>query len=116
MITSADITDDSPRSAVIEALSQVVDPCSIATGRPISLLDMGLVEDVEIAEGEATIVLWPTSPVCMQMPLIRDAVESTVREVVGIERVRCRVDVDSEWLPSRMATHVRLELREIRRV
>ena len=39
----ADI-DGSPLDPLRDALRRVVDPCSIATGVPVDLLDMGLVK------------------------------------------------------------------------
>ena len=33
---------------VTEALRRVVDPCSIATGVPINLVDMGIVRGIQI--------------------------------------------------------------------
>ena len=46
-------------------LDTIPDPCSIAMGKPMSLLEMGLVENVAIAaDGAVTITLCLTDTAC----------------------------------------------------
>jgi metal-sulfur cluster biosynthetic enzyme len=110
------VSSEVSRSAVGNALGRVVDPCSIATGVPISLPDMGLVEKVEIEGGDVLVTLRLTSPVCLQSMNIVDAVEARVGEVEGVEKVECRVDAAAEWMPTMMAPEARSALRRRRPV
>jgi metal-sulfur cluster biosynthetic enzyme len=100
---------------VDRALRSVVDPCSIATGVPISLPDMGLVQQVAVDDaGGVEITLCLTSPVCLQVVNIVEAVERNVGAVPGVSSARCRVDVTAQWMPDMMDAGARRRLRLIR--
>jgi metal-sulfur cluster biosynthetic enzyme len=101
---------------VREALAGVVDPCSIATGIPLTLFEMGMVEDIAVADGWVTVTLVLTSPVCWQAGNIVHAVETSVGRVPGVASVACTVDHDAGWLPDQMDPGARLRLRAARPV
>jgi len=96
------------------ALRRVVDPCSIATGNPIDLFDMGLVKDVSETEGEVEVVLRLTSPICWQASNIIAKTEEVVGAVPGVRSVRCTIDASAEWMPDMMAATARTALRRLR--
>ncbi|AIO36325.1 hypothetical protein DM39_4234 [Burkholderia cenocepacia] len=105
-----------PDIARIQAmLDQVVDPCSIATGLPISLTDMGMVKKVtQNEDGVVQVELRLTSPVCWQAANIIAQVEQVVARVPGVSKAICIVDPTSEWTPEMMAAGCRAELRRLR--
>jgi metal-sulfur cluster biosynthetic enzyme len=105
---------DVDRCAVVEAVASVVDPCSIATGHPISLVDMGMLLSVDLSGPRALVTLALTSPVCLQAMNIVDAVESAVLEVDGVEEAACRIEATAEWDPEMMASGARRVLRRLR--
>lgn len=96
------------------ALRRVVDPCSIATGVPINLVDMGLVKQVESEEGEVRIELRLTSPICWQAANIIAEVERFVAPLPGVRSVQCTLDASSDWMPDMIAPHMRERLRQVR--
>jgi metal-sulfur cluster biosynthetic enzyme len=100
--------------AVRQALENVVDPCAIATGVPISLADMGLIKELSRSGGEVTLVLRLTSPICWQAANIMSAVERAVMTVPGVRSVNCTLDPGVEWMPSMMSAGARERLRRIR--
>lgn len=58
-----------PDSATLTAqLERVVEPCSLSMGSPMSICDMGLVEDVRFDRGVASVVLCLTDPACADLP------------------------------------------------
>jgi metal-sulfur cluster biosynthetic enzyme len=99
---------------VRRALDRVVDPCSIATGVPITLADMGLVENVAVVGAEARIRLRVTSPFCMHIGNMHERIVEVVGEVPGIEAVHLDVDDGTTWLPDMMAPAARRQLRAVR--
>ena len=103
-------------AAVRDALRRVVDPCSIATGVPISIIDMGLVLDAAVEGSTARVELCLTSPICLQITNILSKVEETVASLPGIEKVNCTVDVSYEWMPSMMSASSQRRLRAARPV
>ncbi len=100
--------------AVEQALAAVVDPCSIATGVPISLPEMGLVEDIRLDGGEVEVVLRLTSPVCWQVTNIVGEVTRCVEALPEVTRCRCVVDPGWSWQPEMMSEAARARLRAVR--
>jgi metal-sulfur cluster biosynthetic enzyme len=82
----------------VEALAAVPDPCSVAAGAPLGLLDMGLVRSWEIdADDRLTVVLDVTSAACMMAGhFVLDA-ETRLREIPGVRSVSVRVEPTLEW-------------------
>src|SRR5260370_178316 len=74
----ADISE-SPLGPLRDALRRIVDPCSIATGVPVDLLDMGLVKDLRLDGGTAHVELIVTSPLCTQIGLIVERVREVLK-------------------------------------
>jgi len=109
----ADISG-SPLDPLRDALRRVVDPCSIATGVPVDLLDMGLVKDLRLDGGTARVELIVTSPLCLQIGLIADRVREVLAEVDGVGSVEVTVDARAEWWPGMMAASARQRLRAVR--
>ena len=96
------------------ALRRVVDPCSIATGVPIDLVDMGLVLAASRDAEVVTIRLQLTSNICIQIGIIESKIYEEVGRIDGVERVVVEIDHQAEWLPSMVADHSRRALRERR--
>jgi metal-sulfur cluster biosynthetic enzyme len=96
------------------ALGRVVDPCSIATGAPINLVEMGLVKDVAVDDGTVRIVLRVTSPICWQAANIIATVEEGVGAVPGVRSVTCTIDAGYDWMPNMMAPDAQARLRRLR--
>ena len=100
---------------VTEALRSVVDPCSIATGAPIDLVDMGLVRAIEIDHTHVEVQLRFTSPLCWQATNIISAIEDAVMAIDGVEQVTCDSRSAAwEWTPDMMAPSAQARLRRLR--
>jgi metal-sulfur cluster biosynthetic enzyme len=104
------------RTQVRDALARIVDPCSIATGVPLTLFEMGMVEDIAIEDGRVTVTLILTSPVCWQAGNIIQAVVTSVCGVPGVASVVCTVNHSAQWLPEQMEPGARRRLRAARPV
>src|SRR4051794_4850395 len=98
------------------ALAGVADPCSLATGVPVNIVDMGIVDDVRVEGAAVSVRFVLTSPVCMQAGNIFDQVERTVTRIAGVDSVICEVDRSDVWgwTPDRMAPEAIARLRAIR--
>jgi len=100
---------------ITEALRSVVDPCSIATGVPIDLVDMGIVRGIKIDGSHVEIQLRFTSPVCLQAMNITSAIEDAVMAIEGVEQVTCDTRSGAwEWKPEMMAPSAQARLRRLR--
>jgi metal-sulfur cluster biosynthetic enzyme len=105
---------DAPLTEVLAAIGGVVDPCSIATGVPISVIDMGLLEEVSIREDVVSVVIRTTTPICWQSTNIVEAVVRRVEQVGGIRECRCTVNPGWDWRPEMMSQEARDRLRRVR--
>ena len=88
---------------VQQALGQVYDPCSQAWQRPLSLVDMGLVREVDVDRGgHASIRVSLTVPFCVAVATIMQAVERRVSQLPGITAVTVHIDQTTPWSPDLM--------------
>ena len=89
------------REEVLEALRPVVDP-----EMNVSIIDLGLVYDVEADEDEQKlhIKMTLTSPMCPVGPQIMGAVHSTALQLEEVEDVDIQLVWTPPWDPRSMAT------------
>lgn len=84
-------------SQIWEALSRIHDP-----EMPVSLVDMGMVYRVDVADHVAEIDLTFTSIGCPAMDMILDDVREAVGAIPGIELVELEVVWSPPWTKERL--------------
>jgi ATP-binding protein involved in chromosome partitioning len=87
---------------IVERLDDVLDPCSCMTDNPVSIVELGLVNDIERENGSVSIELLPTTPMCMYMAQIIDEAEAEVSKIDDIDSVDVSQNVEDMWRPERM--------------
>ena len=104
------MTDTRPpdRSALIDALREVYDPC--CEDRGISIVDMGVVEDVRVDAGRVEVDLVLTTGWCPFVASMSDAIPERLRAVPGVEDVHVRVVWDPVWTEQRLSPSAREKL------
>lgn len=102
------------REAVAAVLCAIVDPCSIATGVPINLIDMGLLRPIDERDGSIFVILRLTGPRCWQVASILAEIERKLSALQGAGSAVCTVDAAAQWEPDFMAPEARRRLRERR--
>jgi metal-sulfur cluster biosynthetic enzyme len=80
-------------------LARIHDPCSIAAGRPTSVLDLGLVLGWELEHGVLTVRFCVTFPGCTMAPHFTEAAARDLAGLPGVERVVTEVDTTATWTP-----------------
>nr|WP_271209108.1 iron-sulfur cluster assembly protein [Rhodococcus wratislaviensis]GLK33561.1 hypothetical protein GCM10017611_04030 [Rhodococcus wratislaviensis] len=95
-------------------LHSIADPCSIATGVPIDLIDMGLVLAADRDGGIARIRMQLTSNVCMQLGIMEAKIRAEVGALPWVEDVEVDIDYAAEWLPEMVAERAQSALRDRR--
>jgi metal-sulfur cluster biosynthetic enzyme len=86
------------REEVLEVLRQVEDP-----ELGMDIVDLGLVYEVGVEDSTAKIIYSLTSMGCPAGPLIAQDIDSTARQVEGIEDVELELTFDPPWTPDRMS-------------
>jgi metal-sulfur cluster biosynthetic enzyme len=84
---------------VHEHLQQVIDPCSAASVLPMSILELGLIRDVELVEGSLVVHLRLTSPSCMMVAYLAREVTTRLVGLPGVTRIEVRPDEGLDWEP-----------------
>ncbi len=89
-----------------DALREVMDP-----EIPISLVDMGLIYDIQQEEGIVEVDLTFTATACPCMAFIHFDIQDRLTRVPGVERVEVREVWDPAWTKARISPEGREALR-----
>jgi len=92
------LTDETVR----KALRRVKDP-----ELNLSIVDIGLVYDIEIAEGTVDVKMTLTSPGCPSGPEILGDADREIRTLSGVEDVNIEIVWEPFWTPERIDPRVR---------
>ena len=82
------------REVVLEALKDVFDP-----EIPVNVVDLGLVYDVEVEEGDVDVKMTLTFAGCGMGPYIAQQAEWRIAELEGIEEVNVEMVYEPPWTP-----------------
>jgi len=100
---------------VAVALEGVVDPCSVVSGAPLSVIDMGLILGWKVDENDNLVVhMDTTSPGCMMAGHFVADGERRLRQIPGLRSVTVLVQPSGEWTSQRITAHGH-EVRDARR-
>jgi metal-sulfur cluster biosynthetic enzyme len=86
------------REEVLEVLRGVEDP-----ELGMDIVDLGLVYEVGVEDSTAKIIYSLTSMGCPAGPLIAQDIDSTARQVEGIDDVELELTFDPPWTPDKMS-------------
>jgi metal-sulfur cluster biosynthetic enzyme len=90
---------------VQEALSNVIDP-----ELGLDFVELGLIYDVEIEEGEVFVTFTLTSPGCPIGPQVGEQIEEFVGELDGVSRVYPKMIFSPPWTPEMMSEEAKFAL------
>ena len=97
------------RPAVLAALEEVYDPC--CADRGISIVDMGLVEDVRLEGSHVDVDLLLTTGWCPFVASMSSAIPDRLTRLDGVETVDVRVVWDPVWTMDRLSPEAAEKLR-----
>jgi len=91
--------------AVVDALKGIFDP-----EIPVNIYDLGLIYDVRVDGGHATVKMTLTTPHCPVAESMPGEVEMRVASVPGVATATVDLVWDPAWDPGKMTDEARLEL------
>jgi len=97
------VTQDS--ATIIDALREVYDPC--CADRGISIVDMGVVEDVRVSGEHVDVDLVLTTGWCPFVATMSSSIPDRLRVLDGVETVDVHVVWDPVWTPERLSPSAR---------
>ncbi len=96
------------RPALIDALREVYDPCCADSG--ISIVDMGVVEDVRLDGSHVDVDLVLTTGWCPFVASMSSAIPDRLMRLDGIQSVDVKVVWDPVWTMDRLSDTAREKL------
>jgi len=88
-----------------QALRQVIDP-----ELGLNIIELGLVYEIDVDEGDVEVQMTLTSPGCPAGPQIMDDVQRTLRMLDGVKSVNVALVWEPYWTPERIDPRVRAVL------
>ena len=79
---------------VREVLKNVYDP-----EIPVNVVDLGLIYEVQVDEGNVHVQMTLTAPGCGMGPMIAQQAEWAISELDGVEDVEVEMTFDPPWTP-----------------
>jgi metal-sulfur cluster biosynthetic enzyme len=76
----------------------------------ISLVDLGLIYDVQVNKDKVNIKMTLTNPGCPMHSFMINDVEENVKKLKGVKEVKVELIWDPPWAPDRMSKEVRKKL------
>ena len=93
------------QEAIYEALKTVYDP-----EIPVNVVDLGLIYDVQIKEGEIYVQMTLTFPGCGMGPFIAQQAEWALQDLDGVEDVQIEMVFDPPWTPELISEEAKAQL------
>jgi metal-sulfur cluster biosynthetic enzyme len=91
------------RDRVLEGLEDVIDPCSITAGAPLSVVDMGLLNELSVdADGAVHVSMRATSAMCTMIAGIMKVAEERLARVEGVTQVEIKLCSGAIWTEADM--------------
>jgi metal-sulfur cluster biosynthetic enzyme len=91
--------------AILEALDRITDPCSVAMGRPIGIVGLGLIGQVQVEGDDVQIEMVLTDPSCAFHGPLTQAITDAVTSL-GARHVDVTLAPDVFWTPDRVNTNL----------
>lgn len=101
------LADDPVLLAVWQRVRAIEDPCHVLANYPVTLVDLGVINRVEIDGGYVEIGLTYTELGCAFAPRILQRLEDEVMAVPGVVSMDVVYEPDPPWTPDRMSPKAR---------
>jgi metal-sulfur cluster biosynthetic enzyme len=83
---------------IYRLLDEIHDPCSVANGNPMGLVEMGIIKAVTVSEaGHVTVDLRLTSPMCEMLPFMQGESIKGITELGGVTGCTVTRDSGFDW-------------------
>jgi metal-sulfur cluster biosynthetic enzyme len=90
---------------VSDALSNVIDP-----ELGLDFVELGLIYDIAIDNGEVDVTFTLTTPACPIGPQVTEQIKEFVGELDGVTDVRAHMVFSPPWTPDRMSEDAKFAL------
>jgi metal-sulfur cluster biosynthetic enzyme len=104
---------------VLAAANQILEPCGMAQGLSIGMVDMGLIAGVDVNRRDSRwhvkVRARVTSPDCLHFVYFERELRSAIAAIAEVEKIDVVwTDYGSDWTPDDMSPQIRRRLNERR--
>jgi len=92
-------------SDVVEALREIYDP-----ELHYNIYDLGLVYDIGINDGDVSILMTLTTPMCPIGPMVTEQIQEVLGLMPGVGEVEVEFTFNPAWTPEKMTDEARADL------
>jgi FeS assembly SUF system protein len=104
-VDSPSAPEKSVREKVIEALQTCYDP-----EVPVNIYELGLIYDIQVAEGQVHIKMTLTSPACPVAGSLPGEVQAKIMKLPGVTEAKIDLVWEPPWDKDRMSEAAQLQL------
>jgi metal-sulfur cluster biosynthetic enzyme len=97
--------DDVSVDAVRAGLHTVIDPCMEAAGLGLSVVDLGLVRDIQVSASRIVVELGLTEPGCGFTHALVTRIDDALAGIAAAREVETRFNWREPWTEARMSEH-----------
>ncbi len=95
----------------MHVLDTIHDPCSVAIGKPIGLVGMGIIDEVAVVGDAVAVAVLPTFPDCLFRGVFEEKIERAVGALPWCRNVTVTFrPADHGWDETRMSIEARARL------
>ena len=105
---------------ILDAANYIKEPCGLAQGLSVGMVDMGLIRDVEVKEcgsggWNVHVRARVTSPDCLHFVYFERELRAAVLKIVDVAEFFIEWSDGADWTPDSMSADLREQLKERRR-
>ncbi len=94
------------KDEVLKKLKEIEEPCMPL----VDIVDMGLIYDVKVENGNVNIVMTFTSKFCPVSFKLTNLVKNKIEELDGVKSVEVELTFNPPWTPNRLSEENRKKL------
>lgn len=101
------------KAIIRDRLENVIDPCSAANGTNLSIIEMGILDEIVINENHVHVELMLTSPMCTMVPYFVKEIHNELIQLPEITEVEVSGDNGLRWTPSMLTEEAELKRKRV---
>jgi metal-sulfur cluster biosynthetic enzyme len=95
-----------------QALGEIGDPCMCLAGKDLSIIDMGLINEVELDGSAVRVSMTLTDPNCFFEYKISNAVIESLKKLDGVSDVKVAIESFPIWDNDRLSDRAKSKFKE----
>lgn len=95
-----------------KALGEIGDPCMCLAGKDLSIIDMGLINEVELDGSKVRVSMTLTDPNCFFEYKISNAVIEGLTKLDGVDEVEVAMESFPIWHSDRLSERANMKFKE----